>query len=176
MRRTALGRAALTTLLLLSTGCATTSPMIDPIESATEFTYSTGRGVQDFPAPLSAVGPAVLSALGDLQMDGVRQAHDGAVARFEARTTDDRAITVTVRSRPGSTQVGARIGWFGDEALSRALLERVGVRVGTRSPEAIPDAPPSTPSGNPFFSRSAIPDEVMLRDLADSPYHDRVVP
>ena len=70
----------------------------------------------------------------------------------------------------------ARIGWFGDEALSQALLERVGVRAGTRAPEAIPDEPPSTPSGNPYFSRSAISDEVMLRDLADAPYHDRVVP
>jgi hypothetical protein len=68
------------------------------------------------------------------------------------------------------------VGWFGDEPLSRALLERAGVRLGSRDPEAIPAAAPSAPSHNPFFSRSAVPDAVMLRDLAESLQRDRVIP
>jgi hypothetical protein len=109
-------------------------------------------------------------------MGRVHQAQDGSVVRIEARTEDDRAVTVTLRFRQGATQVGVRIGRFGDEPLSRALLERVGVRLGTRDPEAIPAAAPSAPSSNPYFSRTAIPDSVMLKDFADAPYHDRVVP
>ncbi|APW60708.1 DUF3568 family protein [Paludisphaera borealis] len=176
MNRRAPGRALLTTVLLASAGCATTAPFIEPIGAGSGFSYSTGRGVEDFPSTLSVVGPAVLAAMEDLKMDQVRQTRDGAVIRVEARTSDARPVAVTLRFRQGATQVGARIGRFGDEPLSRTLLERVGVRVGTRDPEAIPDAPPSAPSGNPYFSRSAIPDSVMLRDFADAPYHDRVVP
>lgn len=164
------------TLLAAVSGCATTSPSIHSLESSHEFSYSGGRGVQDFAAHPNAVVPAVFASLTDLQMSEVQPTRDGVVTRIEARTRDGRAVSVTVRPRDGAAQVGARIGWFGDEALSKALLERVGVRAGTRDPEAIPDEPPSTPSGNPYFSRSAIPDEVMLRDLADAPYHDRVIP
>ena len=180
MNRRAPRRALLTTFLLAAAGCSTTSPFIDPaaqgVGSDSGFSFSTGRGVEDFPSPLSSVAPAVAAAMDDLKMDRVRQTRDGAVIRLEGRTSDDRPVSVTLRFRQGATQVGARIGRFGDESLSRALLERVGVRLGTRTPEAIPDAPPSSPSGNPYFSRDAVSDSEMLRDFADAPYHDRVVP
>jgi Protein of unknown function (DUF3568) len=179
MKRRAPGPALLTAALLLaSAGCATTTPFVDQISGLpnTGFSYSTGRGLQDFPAPLSTVAPAVLAAMDDLKMTDVQQTRDGAVVRVEAKTTDNRHVAVTLRFRQGTTQVGARIGRFGDEPLSRALLERIGVRAGTRDPEAIPDAPPTAPSRNPYFSRSAIPDSVMLRDFANAPYNDRVVP
>lgn len=176
MRRTISGWVFCLGSMAIASGCATTSPMIHSTESSAEFSYSAGRGVQDFAAPPSAVAPAVLAALADLKMSDAEPARDGVVSRVEARTSDGRAVSVTIRPRAGATQVGARIGWFGDEPLSKALLERVGVRVGALPPEAIPDEPPSAPSGNPYFSRSAIPDEVMLRDLADSPYNDRVIP
>jgi len=176
MRRTISQAATWLFALALTPGCATTAPITHTAESTSEFSYSAGRGVQDIAAPPGAVVPAVLASLTDLQMTEVEPSRDGVVTRVEARTRDGRAVSVTIRPRAGAAQVGARIGWFGDEALSKALLERVGVRAGTRDPEAIPDEPPSTPSGNPYFSRDAISNEVMLRDLADAPYHDRVIP
>lgn len=176
MRPTISGWILWLALTAIASGCATTSPMIHSLESSAEFSYSAGRGVQDFAAPPSAVIPAVLAAVADLQMSDAEPARDGVVNRIEARTSDGRAVSVTVRPRAGATQVGVRIGWFGDEPLSKALLGRVGVRAGALPPEAIPDEVPSAPAGNPYFSRSAIPDEVMLRDLADSPYNDRVIP
>jgi hypothetical protein len=176
MIRSATGRILLTALLLASAGCATTSPFIDPIGGGSAFSFSAGRGMQDFPATLSAVAPAVIAAMDDLRMGQARQSQDGAVLRIEARTEDDRPVAVTLRFRQGATQAGVRIGRFGDEPLSRTLLERVGVRLGTRDPEAIPVDAPSAPSGNPYFSRDAIPDSVMLKDFADAPYRDRVVP
>lgn len=179
MNRRAPRRALLTTILFAA-GCSTTAPFIEPTPpgsgAGSGFSYSTGRGVEDFASPLSVVAPAVAAAMDDLKMGDVRQSQDGAVIRIEGRTSDDRPVRVTLRFRQGATQVGARIGRFGDEPLSRALLTRVGVRVGARAPEAIPDAPPSSPSGNPYFSRDAVSDSEMLRDFADAPYNDRVVP
>lgn len=176
MSRRAMGRMLLTALVLASPGCATTAPFVDPIGGGSAFSFSTGRGLQDFPSSLSAVAPATAAAMDDLKMGEIHQSQDGTVVRIEARTEDARPVTATLRFRRGATQVGVRVGRFGDEPLSRALLERVGVRLGTRDPEAIPVAPPSAPSGNPYFSRGAIPDSVMLKDFAEAPYRDRVVP
>ncbi|MHC5542385.1 DUF3568 family protein, partial [Singulisphaera rosea] len=80
------------------------------------------------------------------------------------------------RPNPGATRVSVRIGWFGDEPLSKALMDRIGVRLGTLPPTAIPTDPPSEPGSNPYFSKSAIPDSVMLRDQADAIYRDSPVP
>ena len=82
----------------------------------------------------------------------------------------------TIRPHREMTQVTIRVGWFGDEPLTKALLERIEVRLGTRSPEAIPATVPTAPSSNPYFARDAIPDSVMLRDFADARYNDRVIP
>ena len=82
----------------------------------------------------------------------------------------------TIRSHKDVTQVSIRVGWFGDEPLTQAILERLEVRLGSRSPEAIPATVPSAPSHNPYFARDAIPDAVMLRDFVEAPYHDRVIP
>ena len=87
-----------------------------------------------------------------------------------------RPVKVTIRSFQGQTQVGVRAGWFGDEAMSKAPLDRVGVRLGNQPPEAIPTETPSTPAGNPFFSRKAVSDLEMFRDIAEAPYRDRVIP
>jgi len=48
--------------------------------------------------------------------------------------------------------------------------------VGTLPAAAIPDRVPSSPGSNPFFSRNAVPDAEMLKDVAEAPYRDRVIP
>jgi hypothetical protein len=114
--------------------------------------------------------------MGDLDITAIRPRRDGAVARVEGMTADHRRVVAMLRTNQGVTQVAIRIGWFGDEPLSQALVERIGVRLGTRGPESIPASAPSAPSSNPFFSRGAVPDSVMLRDFAEAPYRDRVIP
>ena len=163
--------------VLSQAGCAMTKPgssgEVSP--SSEQYTYSTGRGVQDFAMPPIAVKAAVYEALEDLNMTVTHRGRDGAVSQIDARTTDDRTVTVTIRPQQEVTHVGCRIGWFGDDPLSRTLLERVGIRLGTRAPEPIPDKPPSTPASNPFFSRDAIPDSrsCSRTNLDDAPYQDR---
>ncbi len=70
-------------------------------------------------------------------------------------------------------RVSCRVGWFGDELFSKALLRRVGIRLGTPPPEAIPEKAPSSPAGNPYFSREAVSDYEMMRDYIEAPYPDR---
>jgi hypothetical protein len=156
-------------------GCATVAPSPERLLS-TETSYSAGRAVQDFALSSSKVGEALTEAMEDLKMSTIEPGRDGAVYKIQAKTSDNRLVMVTLRPHQGQTRVGCRIGWFGDEPLSKALLERTGVRLGTLPPAAIPENPPSSPASNPIFSRNAVPDDEMLKDVAEAPYRDRVVP
>ncbi len=137
--------------LLSQGGCATMGPMggahAPPADaegaSGSRYGYSTSRGIQDFAAPPSAVKSAVNEAMDDLNLTVTHRRHDGSVSQIDGRTSDDRTVVVTVRPRQGKMQVSCRIGWFGDDPLSRTFLERVGVRLGTAPPAAIPQDLPS---------------------------------
>jgi hypothetical protein len=159
-------------------GCATVAPSARSEDSlpATTYSYSAGRGVQDFKAPPGSVKTAVFEAMDDLKMTVVHRGRDGAVSQVDGRTSDNQTVTVTIRPQQTNMRVSCRIGWFGDQPLSRSLLERVGIRLGTLPPAAIPDQPPSAPASNPIFSRDAVPDSQILRDFAEAPYRDRVDP
>ncbi|WP_165074313.1 DUF3568 family protein [Paludisphaera rhizosphaerae] len=178
MIRRVVGRCSLAGLLLATAGCAVTSPRVVPASTPEEpgFSFSAGQGSQSFSASQVAVATAAGEALGDLGLHDVNVRRDGTVVRCEAVTSDNRSASVTIRSLGGSSAASARVGWFGDEALSRAILERIAVRLGELPPQPVSQSPPSTPGSNPFFSRSAVPDAVMLRDQADAPYTDRVIP
>jgi hypothetical protein len=176
MRRNLLVPGMVAAIALWTSGCATVSrtPAEDPM--APGFAYAAGRATQSFAAPPSSVLAALNESMGDLSLLSIRPTREGAVSRIEASTPDRRKVAANVRTNQGITQVAVRIGWFGDEPLSRALLERVGVRLGTRDPEAIPASAPSAPSANPFFARDAVSNAEMLRDFAEAPYRDRVIP
>jgi hypothetical protein len=160
---------------LVHPGCATVAPSPERLLS-TETSYSAGRAIQDFALPASKVGTAVTDAMADLKMTSVESGRDGSVFKIQAKTADKRAVMVTLRPHQSQTRVGCRIGTFGDEPLSRALLERTGVRLGTLPAAEIPEQVPSSPGSNPFFSRDAVPDAEMLKDVAEAPYRDKPIP
>ncbi len=145
-----------------------------PVERpAPTLRYSTGRAMQDFEIPSGTVATAVLEAMDDLSMTVTHRGREGTAAQVEGRTADGRSVAVTLRTQKPFTRVSCRIGWFGDEPLSRTLMRRIGVRLGTLPPEAIPDRLPSAPASNPFFSRDAVPDSEMMRDYYEAPYRSR---
>jgi Protein of unknown function (DUF3568) len=157
-------------------GCATVPPAADIVGTSSSFSYLAGRGAQSFAASPPVVIAALDDSFADLKLFKPRHIRNGSVYRIEARTDDYRPVKATIRSHQGQTVVGIRAGWFGDETMSKAILERVAVRLGSKAPEAIPAEVPSAPAGNPFFSRNAVSDLEMFRDMAEAPYRDRVIP
>ena len=160
---------------LSAAGCMTVPPLATPAATQAGYSYTGGRASQVFRASPSLLQSSILSAMDDLRIGSVRQTHDAGAIQFEGTTADSRRAIVTLRPDRESTRVSVRIGWFGDEPLSKALMDRVGIRLGVLPPAAIPVDPPSSPGKNPYFSRDAVSDEMMFRDQPDI-YRDSPVP
>jgi hypothetical protein len=175
---------------LWSSGCATVTPGTEPAKgspgggnsppSASKKNaspgFSAGRALEDFSRDPTITSAAVTEALADLKMTSIKRSRDGLVYKIDARTEDDRPVLVTVRPHQQQSRVGCRVGWFGDEPLSKAILERVGIRLELRPPAPIPEKPPSRPEPNPFLLRDQAQKDEMVRDMMEAPYRDRVGP
>jgi len=69
---------------------------------------------------------AALSAMSDLQYAVVDKSKDGITAKIFARTSDDKKIQVTLENNPPpSRKFRIRVGTFGDESLSRQILDKI---------------------------------------------------
>ena len=133
-------------------GCATVPPAAEVAANSSALSYSGARGWQSFAAPRAAVLAALNDSMNDLNLGNIRGARDGSVSRLEATTRDKERVVATIRSHRDVTQVTIRVGWFGDQPLTQAILGRMEVRLGSRSPEGIPTTVPSAPSRNPYFA------------------------
>jgi hypothetical protein len=175
MRRIALGAAAL--VAMGAGGCMTTGVVRDPALGAAGYAYNSGKASQGFAFPYSQVQEAVVLALGDLEVRELRQSQDARGLTYDGKTLDGRRASVTIRTANGLPTVETKVGWLGDEAMSKALMDRIGIRLGTLPPSAVPAEPPaSTGSTGGRFSRDAIPASEMLRPSADVGYRDSPVP
>jgi hypothetical protein len=180
-------RIAWTAAAVLATtagpGCQTMAPQAlsvlsqpaAPSAGGVDYSYGGGRAVQTFRQNPAAVHPAVLSSLDDLSIHSIKQISDGGSIVFEGLTTDRRRATVTLRPEGAGTRLGVRVGVFGDKALSRALMDRVGIRLGNLPPAAIPENPPSEPGKFPYLDRKAVSDVEMLSDQAEALDHQSPV-
>jgi hypothetical protein len=160
---------------LFQSGCATVAPNVEHTNRPSR-AYGGGRALQDFPRDANVVSAAVAEALEDLKMNAIKRSRDGAVFKVEARTEDNRPVLVTVRPHQDQARVGCRIGWFGDEPLSKAILERAGIRLELLPPAPIPEKPPTSPAANPFLLRDGTLKDGMIRDMIEAPYRDRSGP
>jgi len=69
---------------------------------------------------------ATLAGLNDLQFVVVSKQKDAINANITARTSADKKIEVKLVKQSASvTEIHIRVGTFGDEALSRQILEKI---------------------------------------------------
>jgi Protein of unknown function (DUF3568) len=158
-------------------GCQTVGLTGNSALPLTGFTYEGGTASQAFPFTATQVQTAVLEAMADLSISSVQQISEGPGATLRGRTADGRRATVTVATQTAPPLVTARIGWLGDEMLSRALMDRVSIRLGASPPSAIPSEPPPVPAPRraSIFGGQEITAPGVL-PLNDSGYRDTPVP
>jgi Protein of unknown function (DUF3568) len=168
----------------LSTGCQTMSEWTHPAPIAAGattgsigYSYRGGLATQTFPQAEPQVVEATKSAMYDLAVLDVRATDRGGKGTIlDGRAPDGRRIRLMLLPKEGQTAASVQVGLFGDEPLSRALLDRIGIRLGNSPPEPIPAEVPSEPESNPFVSREGVPDSVMYRGMSDAGYRDTPVP
>lgn len=92
--------------------------------------YVRGELRSTLDAPYERVWSATQRALADLEMPVTAQEKDGLTGQITARATGDRKITVRLRKVTGTaTEVRIRVGTWGDEAVSRQILEQIQRRL-----------------------------------------------
>jgi hypothetical protein len=130
--RASLRLLAASGLAVAAAGCYTVTPFgsINTIATGGQ-NYIGVRGSQVFPAS-EGLPEQARAALDDLNVRTITRRRENETTVLEG--TDTKGHRAVVRLRPESdgtkVSVHARFGFFGDEALSRAYLDRLAARVG----------------------------------------------
>jgi hypothetical protein len=94
---------------------------------AAAYAYGDTETVLDAkPEAIIEAGRKVFKAM---EITEVGYAQYGKQRRLKGRTTNDESVKVTVEPRGQATKVWIRVGFFGDEALSRQILSRIKDRM-----------------------------------------------
>ncbi len=169
MRRIMLGIALVAAGAVMD-GCSTIAPMA-PLHGDVSYGYRAGAASQGFPRAPAEVQQAALDAMADMSIHSVRVSPDEGGVTLSGTTADGQGASVSIKKRGAFASAIVRIGWFGNEALSRAVLDRIGIRLGTLPPEAIPAEPPAQ-SRTPIFSSRTVPDPVMIHEMTEAAPRD----
>jgi len=118
-----LAGSALAATLLLGTGC-----FVVAAGAAGAGAVAYIRGELDAPldSGIDNSDHAANSALLSLQFPKVEETKDALKATLTARTGDDKKVEIVLtRIGDNLTKVQIRIGFFGDEMISRAILDHI---------------------------------------------------
>jgi len=156
----------------LVAGCSTTGPFgREKLTAPVGPSYVGGRGMQVFPAS-DTLTDDVKASMSDVGIRAINRTEDpGGMIVLEGQTADHRRARVTIQESGRRSTVSAKVGWLGDEPITRGLLDRIGSRHGT-----FEAAPPVEPAPQPFLSRQAVPDNTMLRDQINAGYNPSTGP
>ena len=185
MRRLTMAGGLLATSLTMAAGCSSTGNFgRQAVSSPAGPSYVAGKGVQVFAAS-PTVMTDVKDAMSDVGIHSIRQVRDpDNTDVFEGTTADNRRAQVAVQPRGSKMVVTTKVGWRGDEPLSRAMLDRISIRQGNMPATAAPVGPaPASPfaaepepEARPETSGVGVPDSVMLRSQLDQGFGQSTLP
>jgi len=90
------------------------------------YAYVNGEVKTTESASLDKLWDATLAAMKDLEYPVINQSKDALQAQLTARTSSDKKITINLKKlSPGATELRIRVDTFGDEALSRKILNQI---------------------------------------------------
>ena len=154
-------------LACMLAGCSSTGPFAREklaIKAGTQ--YVGGRGYAMYPTTEHIVEniKATLAAMG---MTNVRPVPEpSGTLGFEATTADRRTARVTLQTTGIRSTVAMKVGWVGDEPLTRSFLDQLQERQGALPASALPDEPEAEETPR-RFARDGVPSSVMLRNQLD---------
>ena len=113
-------------VLLTTAGCALFLVGAAAGAGAAGYAYVNGELKSTESASLEQTTRATLAAMKDLEYPVTSQAKDALSAELTARNASDKKIVVRLKKiSDTTTEVRIRVGTFGDESLSRVVLEKI---------------------------------------------------
>jgi hypothetical protein len=152
MRRIALGLLALGALATPGTGCQSVRPPLRPDPGATGYAVCGPYVVQRFLYPTPLVERAAIEAMSDMKINNVHRKPKPDGVSFVGYLFDGRYVWYTVERDGPTTIATVEIDAYGDEPMSKLLLDHTGIRLATL-PLSI----------NPPFAPQAITDSITHR-------------
>jgi len=117
-------------LALVGSGCALLVVGGAAAAGAGTVAYVRGELQATVDGALDKTWSATLGALKDLQMPVTDQQKDGLSGKLTARAMGDKKVTVRLKKVTGTTtQIGIRVGTWGDEVRSRQILDQIKTRL-----------------------------------------------
>ena len=90
------------------------------------YAYVNGELKETEGVTLDAAYKATLAAMSDMQFAVVTKPKDAATATITVRNAKDEKIVITLNKQSATTtEVRVRVGTFGDENLSRQILDKI---------------------------------------------------
>ena len=177
-RRIAICHSLPLALALVAAGCSTTNYFGRaklPLSAAPK--YVGGRGYAMFATTpnLTANIKQTMTELGMTAIHPVPEPNGGS--GLEATSADHRNVRVSIHSTGVRSTIGIKVGWLGDEPLSRSFLDKLENLQGALPASALPD--PEVEQAGVFgsrFAKEAVPDGIMIRNQLDSSFNPSIAP
>ncbi len=129
MKRAALALACGALLAPLS-GCVVAAIGAAGVAGAGTIAYIRGELDAAVPGDVAALSTAATKALEELRFAKISEDKSAVDAAIRARTGQDRKIDIRLnRTADNLTRVRIRVGTFGDEELSRLLLDKIKAKL-----------------------------------------------
>jgi hypothetical protein len=120
----------LASLLALGNGCILFVAGAAAGAGVGGYAYVNGEVASTESASMTQTWNATLAAMKDLEFPVTSQAKDALEANLTARNASNTSITIKLKNLSStSTEIRIRVGTFGDEALSRTILNKISSRV-----------------------------------------------
>jgi len=107
------------------------------LAGAAAYEYWKGAVRETIPADTSAVWQAAHASLADLGLPVIFSGNEGKTLLIESRSPRDEVIKIEIEPEKSSvpqavpkSEISIRVGTWGDEYLSRRILEQIYVRLG----------------------------------------------
>ena len=165
-------------LALLTSGCSTTNYFGREklaLSAAPKFVGGRGYAMYATTPNLTENIKQTMTELGMNAIHPVPEPNGGS--GLEATSADHRNVRVSIHSTGVRSTIGIKVGWLGDEPLSRSFLDQLENLQGKLPESALPD--PEVEKAGMFssrFAREAVPDNIMIRNQLDSSFNPSIAP
>lgn len=120
---------AMTALLAMGSGCALVV-VGGAAAAAGGYVYVKGEVKSTESVSLEQARKATLAAMKDLQYPVISQSNDALSVELITRNASDTKITIRLaKLYETTTEIRIRVGSFGDETLSRLILDKIKKRL-----------------------------------------------